>query len=144
MSKLLWTAALLLLSSPFAATADATIQPGSWQTQIMLQMSNMPFAPPPRTITRCMNGTTNDEMVKLIVDETLGQDCTKGQLELDEEAAVYHWDFKCNGRRASEGESWLTVLNAQHYQIKTEMKIYSAGRGTMKIDSESKRLGECK
>lgn len=145
MTKFLWISTLLLTCLSLGTFADTTIEikPGNWQTKIMLQMSNMPFAPPPRTITRCMSADTNDAMIKLIADETLGPDCQMNELSQDANSNVHHWTFQCTGRRPSQGDSWLTVLGAQHYQIKTEMEIFDAGGGIMKVDSESRRLGDC-
>lgn len=135
---------VFLLLLPLVTTSlagSSPIAPGQWKTTISMLMPGMPFNPAPRSFINCISHEQTQAPLESLAHDTIGPECTLSDFSYSDGKG--HWRSSCKGDRASEAETWLSIIDRNHYAIRTEMALLDTGGGVITISSQSQRLGDC-
>lgn len=129
----------LVASMALSATVHAAstgMKDGLWEISTTTEMPDMPFTPPPMTITHCY--TKEDLKSEQQVIPKQDGDCTL--TDIKRSGKTTSWKIVCTGENAGKGEGELTFKSDSAYE---GMQKFTTKEFSFTSTYKAKRLGPC-
>ena len=136
------------LAVSLAAFAQTVRRDGRWEIKTEMEMAGLPAGMPPVTTEQCITPEEANDPQKMAPqmgrggrggrDGRGGGNCTVSDYKVDGNKVTY--SVKCDGQQPMSGTGEF-IYTADTYTGVMTMDM--GGRGTMKMKSNGKRLGDC-
>jgi hypothetical protein len=130
-----------VLALSIAAFAQNVRRDGRWEIKMEMDMPGLPAGMPPVTTTQCITPEEAADPQKMAPQMGRGGrgagNCLVSDYKVDGNKVTY--SVKCDGNQPMSGTGEFTYAADSYVGVMT----MEMGRGTMKMKSTGKRLGDC-
>ena len=133
-----------VLALSIAAFAQNVRRDGKWEIKMEMEMPGLPAGMPPMTTEQCITPEEANDPQKMAPPMGRGRggrgggNCTVSDYKVDGNKVTY--SMKCDGREPMSGTGEFLYAADSYTGV---MTMDMGGRGTMKMKSNGKRLGDC-
>jgi hypothetical protein len=133
-----------VLALSIAAFAQNVRRDGKWEIKMEMEMPGLPAGMPPMTTEQCITPAEANDPQKMAPPMGRGRggrgggNCTVSDYKVDGNKVTY--SMKCTGEQPMSGTGEFLYAADSYTGV---MTMDMGGRGTMKMKSTGKRLGDC-
>ena len=136
------TVAGAVFALSIAAFAQNVRRDGKWEISMQMEMAGLPAGMPPVVTTQCITPAEANDPQKMAPDMGRGGrgggNCKVSDYKVDGNKVTY--SVKCEGQQPMSGTGEFLYAADSYTGV---MTMEMGQRGTMKMKSTGKRLGDC-